>query len=300
MNSVPPKVSVVIPMYNAAPYLAETLQSIFVQTLQDYEILAIDDGSTDETLSLARSYEPRLQVFTQKNSGPSAARNLGFRHAQGEYIAWLDSDDLWHPELLETQVAFLDQHPNVGLVYAESWIMMQEGTNRIITDKVGYTVNPGLKLLLYGDCIPTNTIVMRRSCYETIGDLNESLIRAEDHEYLMRISYHFELAGIARPLAYYRFRPHSLVGDNRDINRGVRDAVIALQSVESLHPDVWQRTGVNRAQLLARLQIRAAHAWKLRREWAAAIGKACEAFSYCRYPLVLRWIAAAFILKRWS
>jgi glycosyltransferase involved in cell wall biosynthesis len=287
-------------MYNAAPYLAETLQSVFAQTFQDYEILAIDDGSTDETLSLARSYEPRLRVLVQKNSGPSAARNLGFRHARGEYIAWLDSDDLYHPEMLATQVAFLDQHSHIGLVYAESWIMMQQGSQRIITDKVGYTVNPGLKLLLYGDCIPTNTIVMRRSCFEIVGGMNEALIRAEDHEYLMRISCQFELAGIARPLAYYRFRPNSLVGDNRDINRGVRDAMIALQSVELLRPDIWQLTGVNRSQLLARLQIRAAHAWKNRREWRAAISKACEAFRHCRHPLVLRWILAAFILKRWS
>ena len=287
-------------MYNAAPYLAETLQSVFAQTFQRYEILAIDDGSTDDTLAVARSYGSRVRIFTQKNSGPSAARNLGFQHAQGEYIAWLDSDDLWHPELLETQVAFLDRHPNVGLVYAESWIMTQLRGSRVITDKVGYTINPGLKLLVYGDCIPTNTIVMRHSCYEAVGGMNESLRRAEDHEYLMRISYRFELAGIARPLAYYRFRPNSLVGDNHDINRGVRDAVIALQSVESLHPDLWQRTGVNRAQLLARLQIRAAHAWKRRREWRAAIRKVCAAFKYSRHPLVIRWILAALILRRWS
>ena len=287
-------------MYNAAPYLAETLQSLFAQTFQDYEILAIDDGSTDDTLSMARSYEPRLRIFTQKNSGPAAARNLGFQHAQGEYLAWLDSDDLWHPELLETQVAFLDRHPNIGLVYAESWIMSQPGKSRVIFDKVGYTVSPDLKLLLYGDCIPTNTIVMRRSCYDTVGGMNESLIRAEDHEYLMRISYRFELAGVARPLAYYRFRPNSLVGDNHNVDRGVSDAIIALQSVESLHPDVWQRTGVNRAQLLARLQIRAAHAWKRRGEWRAAIRKFSAAFQYSRHPLVIRWILAALILKRWS
>ncbi len=287
-------------MYNAEPYLAETLQSVFAQTFQDYEVLVIDDGSTDGTLSLARSYEPRLRIFTQKNKGPSAARNLGFQHAQGEYIAWLDSDDLWRPELLETQVAFLDQYPMVGLVYAESWIMMQQGKHRVITDKVGYTINPDLKLLLYGDCIPTNTIVMRRNCRELVGGMNESLIRAEDHEYLMRVSYRFKLAGIARPLAYYRLRPNSLVGDNHDINRGVRDAVIALQSVELLHPDLWQRTGVNRGQLLARLQIRAAHAWKRRREWRAAIGKAGAALKYSRHPLVIRWILAALILRRWS
>jgi hypothetical protein len=141
---------------------------------------------------------------------------------------------------------------------------------------------------------------MRRRCYEELGGLNESLTRSEDHEYLMRLAYRFELAGIARPLVYYRLRSDSLVGDNRDIERGVRDAVIALQAVEARHPDIWHRTGVNRGQLLARLQIRAAHAWKLRRAWGKALAQALAAFRYSRHPLVVRWIIAAALLKRWS
>ena len=295
-----PKVSVIIPIYNTALYLAETLASVYAQTYQNFEILLIDDGSTDSSLLVARSFEPRVRVFTQSNKGPSAARNLGFKHAQGEYLAWLDSDDLWHADLLKTQVDFLDANPLVGLVYAESWTFAQHGAHQVIVDKVGYTINPDLKLLLYGDCIPTNTILLRRSCYEQLGGMNESLVRAEDYEYLMRIAYRYPLAGVARPLAYYRWRADSLVGDNRDIDRGLNDAVIALQTVEQLHPDLWQRTGVNRSQLLARLQIRAAHAWKRRRAWRKALFSALAAFRYSCHPLVARWIIAAALLKRWS
>jgi glycosyltransferase involved in cell wall biosynthesis len=295
-----PKVSVIIPMYNAAPYLAETLASVYAQTYQDFEVLLIDDGSTDDTLTVARSFESRARVLTQVNKGPSAARNLGFQHAQGEYLAWLDSDDLWHPDLLKTQVYYLEANSQVSLVYAESWAFIQHGASRVIVDKVGYAINPDLRLLLFGDCIPTNTILMRRSCYEQLGGMNESLVRAEDYEYLMRIAYSYNLAGIASPLAYYRWRADSLVGDNRDIGRGLSDAVIALQTVEQLHPDLWQRTGVNRAQLLARLHIRAAHAWKRRGQWVQALANVVKAFEYSRHPMVVRWVLAAALLKRWS
>lgn len=297
---MPPKVSVIIPMYNAAPYLVETLQSVFSQSFQDYEVIVVDDGSTDHTLALARSFEPRIRVLSQANCGPAAARNLGFAHARGEYLAWLDSDDLWMPDMLQTQVDYLDTHLTIGLVYGECWAFVTQGTQRVIVDKVGYTVSPDLKLLLYGDCIPTNTILMRRSCYEQVGDMNVSLIRGEDYEYLMRLVYQYEIAGVARPLAYYRWHTDSLVGANWDINLGLRDAMIALQTMEKKHADIWQRTGVNRAQLFARLQIRAAHAWKLRRAWGKMVMKLIAAFHYSRHPLILRWMIASMLLKRWS
>jgi glycosyltransferase involved in cell wall biosynthesis len=225
---------------------------------------------------------------------------VGFSQATGEYLAWLDSDDLWHPDLLQTQVDYLDTHFSVGLVYAESWAFVTQGKQRVIVDKVGYTVNPDLKLLLYGDCIPTNTILMRRVCYEKIGGMNEQLVRSEDYEYLMRLAYHFRFAGVARPLAYYRWRKDSLVGGDRNINRGLRDDLVALQTVEKQHPDLWQRTGVNRAQLFARLQLRAAHAWKRRRAWRQMIVNLFAAFRYSRHPLVVRWVIAVLLLKRWS
>jgi glycosyltransferase involved in cell wall biosynthesis len=287
-------------MYNSAPYLAETLESVFTQNFRDYEVIAVDDNSTDHTLALARSYEPRIRVLSQAHRGPAAARNLGFAHATGEYLAWLDSDDLWHSDLLQTQVDYLDAHPAVGLVYAECWAFVTQGNQRVVVDKVGYTINPDLKLLLYGDCIPTNTILMRRACYEKIGGMNEQLTRSEDYEYLMRLAYYFQFSGTARPLAYYRWRKDSLVGGERDINRGLRDDFIALQIVEKLHPDLWQRTGVKRGQLFARLQLRAAHAWKCRRAWGQALVNLLAVFRYSRHPLVIRWMIAAVLLKRWS
>ena len=116
-----PKVSVIIPTYNRAEYLGEAIQSVFDQTFEDFEILIVDDGSTDDTQQLVLSFhDPRLRSFYQNNCGISAARNAAIRSADGEYIAFLDSDDVWLPELLESQVAVLDRRPEIGLVYARA------------------------------------------------------------------------------------------------------------------------------------------------------------------------------------
>ena len=99
-----PTVSVVIPAYNAEEYIAETLDSVLSQNYSDYEILVIDDGSTDHTGEVLAHYGDRIHLFQKPNGGPASARNLGLKHARGRYIAFLDSDDLWHPEKLARQV----------------------------------------------------------------------------------------------------------------------------------------------------------------------------------------------------
>ncbi|MBD3561856.1 glycosyltransferase family 2 protein, partial [Planktothrix sp. FACHB-1355] len=112
-----PKVSVVIPAYNAMRYLPATLDSVFNQTYTDLEILIIDDGSKDETVEwVAQITDPRVQLISQQNKGVSEARNAGIANARGEYIALLDADDLWEPTKLEKQVRCLEDNPAVGLV----------------------------------------------------------------------------------------------------------------------------------------------------------------------------------------
>lgn len=112
-----PKVSVVIPTYNRAHVLLETLQSVFAQTFQDFEIWIIDDGSVDNTREVvARFSEGRVHYVWQKNKGESAARNYGIQASNGELVAFLDSDDLWMPEMLARVVDFLDRHPDINVI----------------------------------------------------------------------------------------------------------------------------------------------------------------------------------------
>ncbi|MEM7595767.1 MAG: glycosyltransferase [Cyanobacteria bacterium P01_A01_bin.83] len=121
------KVSVIIPAYNGERYLAAAIDSIFEQTFTDYEIIVVDDGSTDNTSQIARQYGAAVQYLSQTNQGVAASRNLGLSTAKGEYIAFLDQDDVFLPHKLASQVDLLDQDPNLGMVNSGWQITNQEG-----------------------------------------------------------------------------------------------------------------------------------------------------------------------------
>lgn len=297
-----PRVSVVIPAYNAEKYLAETLQSVFAQSYSDYEVIVVDDGSIDGTLQTMKSFEPRIKALSKINGGPASARNLAINNSNGEYIAFLDSDDLWMEEKLQLQVEFLDSNPDVGLLYGEALMFSGDGDEKRIEGRIGYTGDPSFRLLLYGDFIPNSTVMIRRACIEKVGLLNESreLVAVEDYEYWMRVARLFPIAAISKPLAYYRLRDGNLMGDGRDIDKGLSLSIAALRAMERLHPNVWDEQSVDRERLFARLHVRAAFAWKQRRDWIATVRYFFKALKYSAHPRVFRWILAAMLLKRWS
>lgn len=299
---MPPKVSVIIPAYNAQSHIAETLASVFGQTYKDYEVIVVDDGSTDGTLQVLRDYADKIRLLTKFNGGPASARNLAIKYARGELIAFLDSDDLWVKDKLAEQVDFLDQHAEIGLVYSEALMFVQQGQHKVIKRKLGYTESPTFCKLLTGNFIPNLTVMLRRACIDKVGWLNEapSVIAIEDYEYWLRVAKQFPIAGIARPLAYYRVRAGNLVGDGRDIEQGLRLAITAIQEVERLFPQMWDECGLNRQMVFARLHIRAGFAWKQQKNWAACLRKFAEALRYSRRPRVFRWMLAASLLRRWS
>ena len=111
-----PRVSVIIPAYNAAATIAGTVESVLAQTCQDFEIICVDDGSTDATVAIIKQFGERVRLIEQANSGPAAGRNNGARNSSGEYLAFLDADDLWAPQFLERSVAALDSDHYLSLV----------------------------------------------------------------------------------------------------------------------------------------------------------------------------------------
>src|SRR3989338_7702436 len=113
-----PAVSVVIATYNRARFLPETIESVLKQSLRDFELIIVDDGSTDGTSQLLKSYGDRLRLFYQENRGPSAARNLGVRHSRGRWIAIQDSDDICLPDQLEVLLDYAEKNPHLGMVFA--------------------------------------------------------------------------------------------------------------------------------------------------------------------------------------
>ncbi len=296
------RVSVIIPCYNTEAFLAETIESVLAQTRPAAEILVIDDGSTDRTREVAASFGTRITLQSKPNGGPASARNLGMRRATGEYLAFLDGDDLWYPEKLERQVATMEANSRVDLLFSEAWMFRDEGGARQRLRKIGYTGDPTFRQLLFGDFIPNSTVLLRRSVIERVGWLNEDrgLIGVEDYEYWMRVAYHGVMAGLAEPLGLYRLREGSLMGDGREIEKGLALALAALSAVESRFPSMWEETQVQREALLARLHVRAAFAWKQRGAWGSCLSHYGKALRHWPHPRVLRWIVAASILPKWS
>ncbi|HEX9029118.1 MAG TPA: glycosyltransferase, partial [Anaerolineales bacterium] len=201
-----PKVTVLLPTYNRADLLATAIQSVLAQTYPDFELIVIDDGSTDRTAELVHSFrEPRLRYVYQENRGISAALNRGVHLARGEYIARVDSDDRWLPDLLEREIAVLDCQPEVGLVYSKAQAMDPGGAPlpQILGAPEKY---PGqtLKSILYGDFVCTITAIIRRRCLDQAGLFDEALKGNEDWDMWVRLAAICRFAYLDQVLANFR------------------------------------------------------------------------------------------------
>ncbi len=210
-----PTVSVIIPTYNRANYLKNSVQSVLYQTIKDIEIILINNYSTDNTLEVIRSFnDKRIKVINFKNGGVIArSRNQGMMQSSGKYIAFLDDDDMWCENKLELQIKYLASYPEFGAVYSNAIIIDEMGKRK------GLLMNRGqakegkvFKELLAGNFIATLTVLMRREIPESIGMLNEepSMIAVEDYEYWMRAALKFDFGYIDRPLAMYRVHSTSM------------------------------------------------------------------------------------------
>ena len=199
------KVSVVIPTYNRARLVTEALHSVLSQPFDDMEVLVVDDGSTDDTLSaLARFTDSRLRVIRQANQGISGARNTGVREARGQYIAMLDSDDRWRPNVLPRLVGALDAHPDAVLVYGRAQAMDAYGFP-LPQMKGTAEAFPGqtLRSILYGDFVPIITALIRREALLQAGLFDPDNL-AEDWDMWVRLAPLGQFVFIESTLADFR------------------------------------------------------------------------------------------------
>ncbi|MBU3758781.1 MAG: glycosyltransferase [Candidatus Omnitrophica bacterium] len=208
-----PCVSVIIPTYNRKGLLQEALESVFAQTFRDYELIVIDDGSTDGTKEAVLSrWGDRVRYFTQPNAGISAARNAGIREAQGTYVAFLDSDDTWRPDKLALQVDFMNQNPRTGLLATRlaRYELGSQHSQRLCPP----TFPSGFLELLNGENnVPTSTVMVRRNCFEETGCFDSSLPIAEDWDLWLRIASRYEIACLDQVLAEHRDHLHKTTRD---------------------------------------------------------------------------------------
>lgn len=209
-----PKVSVVIPTYNRAHFLGQAVRSVLDQTFGDFELIVIDDGSTDKTQDALRDVgDKRVRVLARDHGGISAALNEGIRVARGVYIARLDSDDLWLPHMLASLVPVLDRCPEIGAVYAETQEIDEERNplpfGRGIPERF-----PGesLRSLLYEDYTASITTVIRRSCFACVGFYDESLKTGEDWDLALRIARRYRFAYVDVVVAQARHHEGNTTG----------------------------------------------------------------------------------------
>ena len=165
----PPIISCIVPVFNGERYLSEALDSIFSQTYRPLEVVVVNDGSTDGSAQVLTSYKNRLMYLEQADKGPAAARNLGARAAQGEYLAFLDQDDLWHPEKLTRQMARFEARPELHLCIAHVqmfWISELQGEAARLGTQPRARVVPGYT---------TGTLLVRRTFFDDVGGFDTSL-----------------------------------------------------------------------------------------------------------------------------
>ena len=235
-----PLVSVVCPAYNCAPFIAPALESVFAQSYCPIEIIVVDDGSTDATSDLVKGY-PDVRYIRQANRGPSAARNTGIRAAQGEYVAFLDIDDLWTPEKLSEQVAILNSCPDAGICFADMRLFTDgAGEEPTMFQKYNLTVNyfgderfvtNAVTKLVTMNFIPTSSVVARKSALLQAGGFDEQFRKAEDWDLWLRVALHHPI--IYSPKLLTLKRVHD-VNTSRDAE-GMNSA--ALQVLEKLKRD---------------------------------------------------------------
>lgn len=200
-----PKVTVIIATYNAIAYLPSNVDSVIKQTFTDFEVLIVDDGSTDETVEwVSKLVDPRVRLISQANQGVAVARNQGIASAQGEYVAFLDADDLWEPTKLEKQVKCLEENPQVGLVNT-SIVNIDEQGKPLGAVNASDVEGNVLKYIVEENLILCGSAPMvRRSCLEAVQGFDQKLMSAEDWELWIRLAARYDFAVIKEPLVLYR------------------------------------------------------------------------------------------------
>jgi len=203
-----PRVSVIIPTYNRSTLITETIDSVLAQTYLDFELIIVDDGSTDNTLEVLSMYGERIKIIQQDNQGQGSARNTGINSSRGELIAFLDSDDLWKPNKLEIQYELIKKKPDLAWVYsdAEAFDGMTGETLYSFGEKQILWEGDILEKILIQDFIPSPTPLIKKSVFEHVGYFN-NYEASQDWDMWIRIAEKYPIGLIPEPLA--RYRKHS-------------------------------------------------------------------------------------------
>ena len=266
MNKI--TISVIIPAYNSGLFLAEAIESVLTQQNVDVEAIVVNDGSTDNTLEIASGFGERIEVITQKNSGVAASRNIGAARAKGEYLAFLDADDIWLPDKLALQIQKIQS--GFPVVYSNRYNFGQIGDLPLIQSDIMELPEGNIwKLLLSGNMITTSSIVIKKEIFEEFDGFNSELPSCEDWDLWLRCAEKYPIGCCPEPLVKYRVHPGGISRNYVRMNKmrqlviqraltSAKGSALSGQEKRKITAGIWSSSG-----------------------WEAAVDKNyCYAFAY--------------------
>ncbi|MEC4894091.1 MAG: glycosyltransferase family A protein [Oscillatoria sp. PMC 1051.18] len=252
-----PLVSVIIPAYNAESTILETIQSVQQQSYTHWEIIVVDDGSRDRTLTILQDIvEPRLQIFSGDNAGAATARNRGLKLAQGEFIAFLDADDLWTTDKLQLQLEALEKHPEAGVAYSWASFIDANGKFLYYQEPVFYQGNVYQQMLLVNFLVCGSIPLIRKQAIESVGEFNSEIKSAHDWDFGLRLAAKYPFVLVPKYQTFYRQFPGSI---SANIEAREKYSLLVVEKAYHNAGEDYQylkpQTLANIYQLIARLYL---------------------------------------------
>ena len=251
-----PRCSVIIPTYNAARFVCEALDSINSQTLSPIEIIVVDDGSTDMTADLVQDKYPNVHLIKKNHAGAAVARNIGISAAAGEFIAFLDADDICLPKRLELQLGYLVEYPERSMVFCAMSYVDERGKS--VGEKVScpeYQKEAFLGLLMERNRIgSTSVVVVRKSIMEEFGGFDSAISHCEDYDLWLRVATKYSIGYLDDDLVSYRLHK-SNISNNSVMQKKNEIAALRKHSLTSIHKAISQVYSMPRQTELAYAQI---------------------------------------------
>lgn len=229
-----PIVSVIIPTYNYGHFIEGTINSVLSQTFTGFEVIVVDDGSTDNTGEIVKQFGDKVRYIWQENGGPNKARNTGIRAARGQHIGFLDADDRWLPEKLELQLHLIQRDPKIGLVYSRVYKFDESG---VIFGH--YPLGPCcrgkvMRQLYMRQVIAMSSTLVRREVFDHVGLFNKNVTGPDDWDMWLRIAARYEFDFVSQPLALYRI--HTSWARNKNPEKYEKETLAFLNQIADDNP----------------------------------------------------------------
>jgi glycosyltransferase involved in cell wall biosynthesis len=285
-----PLVSVIIPVFNSEGFLRQAIDSVLAQRYEPLQIIAVNDGSTDASLSILKSYGDQIAILQQPNAGSAVARNKGIKESEGEFIAFLDADDVWHPDKTSIQIAHLKEHLDIGLVYASLFktahFQNSEIDRFLMTPVEGMVeIDPRSSGWRYTNLLRksgphTSSVILRRSVIDHVGEFDSRLRRGQDYDYWIRASRETKFHKLQPKLSVYRIHKKGITQTPTPLNYEAIVIESALQRWGRKGPDGSKVSHFDIQKRLSRLWFDYAYLHEKKGDIAKAKSAFLRSFRY--------------------